>query len=360
MGFLSNKKLKRNLLIIAGVFVIVFVILLIFSDKSDSRNLSYMQIEQKLIDASESYLNKTELLPTEDAGTVLVSSEVLISNKYMKSFDKMTKDTNCFGQVTVQKTGQNYNYMPYLICDNYRTKTLKSEIASLVRDDGEDGVYLINDEYVYRGEKVNNYFKMGNNMWRIIKVTDDGYLKLVNEKSEEKSYVWDNRYNVKTKDYSGINDYEKSRISETLTTLYLNKENFGRLFIVPRKICVGQRAYDDFSLDSNTECDVKSKDLQYIDLINSKDLAYASLDKDCTQTNSMACNNYNYFSDFFYGSWSLISEKDKVTAVYFYDIAYREAYKANSQNDIYLVVYLNANNLVKKGDGSMSNPYMIN
>ena len=250
--------------------------------------------------------------------------------------------------------------MPYLTCDDYKTKTFKNELASLVRNDGEDGVYLVNNEYVYRGEKVNNYFKMGDNVWRIIKMTDDGYLKLVAQKPEENYYIWDNRYNKVTSSYDGINDYEKSRISESLKYLYLNKSNFGRLFIVPRNICIGERSYDNFEINSKEECSVKTEELQYIDLIHTDDLALASLDKDCKHTNDLTCTNYNYFVDFFRGSWSLIKEKNKVTALYFYDVASRISYKAVTEKRVYLVIYLNADNRIKGGTGTSSDPYLIN
>ena len=360
MRFL-NKKLMRNLLIIAGIFIVVLIRLWIFSNKGDgSANLDYIKIEQKLVDASKSYLKKTELYPQEQGDIITISSDVLISNKYMKSFDKLTKDTNCFGQVYIQRNGENYNYMPNLTCDNYQTNSFKNKITSLVREDGEDGVYLINNEYIYRGEKVNNYLKMGDNIWRIIKMTDDGYLKIIMQKYEENAYIWDNRYNVTTKDYSGINEYEKSRISETLYKLYSTKGNFGRLYIVPRYICVGKRAYNNFTLGTDEECSLKSEKVQYLDLINSTDLAYASLDQNCNHTNDMACNNYNYFTSFFRGSWSLISEKDKVTSVYFYNIGNRITYKANSEKRVYLVAYVNADNTIKSGNGTSSSPYLIN
>ena len=355
-----NRRLKRNLLIIAGVFVLLFIILLIFGgNKNDTQRLNYVQIEQKLVDASKKYLEKTELFPQEQADTVIVSSEVLISNNYIKSFDKMTKDTNCFGQVTIQKSGESYNYMPYLICDNYRTKTFKNEIASQVRDDSEDGVYLVNNEYIYRGAKVNNYLKIGEDMWRIIKVTEDGYLKIIKEEHNYNYYTWDNRYNIELNEYSGLNDFDKSKIEDTLNNSY-EKIKSGKEYFVPRYLCINTvQLKSTMSIYSNN-CQSKSIKQVYMDLPNIYDLTLASLDENCKVLSDKSCNNYNYFKKFFTGSWSIDKIKDSTSKVAYNSIGYISGEDAKNQKEIYIIGYINSNNIIKSGDGSESNPYIFN
>ncbi len=360
MSFI-NKKLIRNLLIITGVFVVVFIILLIATNKKEDKKIEYTEIEKKLVDASKKYLEKLELLPKEVGDKVQVSSDVLISNNYIKEFDKMTSDTNCFGTVIVQKDGEKYNYMPYLTCDNYETKTFENEIISkLVEEDGEAGVYMINNEYIYRGEVVNNYIKLGSNMWRIIKLTDDGYLKLVKEKREEIRYIWDDRYNIEDKEDNGINDFEKSRIRDSLIKIYegYDKNSNIKKYAVPREICVYRKSIDEAGFINNLECDEKIEN-SYLQLILPNDLVYGSLDSNCTNCKEQSCRNYNYFKDFFYSSWSTVADKDTTSKVYNYSLGSVSASRASSDKNIHLVMYINANNVIKDGDGSKNNPYQI-
>lgn len=360
MSFI-NKKLIRNLLIITGVFVVVFIILLIATNKKEDKKIEYTEIEKKLVDASKKYLEKLELLPKEVGEKVQVSSDVLISNNYIKEFEKMTSDTNCFGTVIVQKDGEKYNYMPYLTCDNYETKTFENEITSkLVEEDGEAGVYMINNEYIYRGEIVNNYIKLGSNMWRIIKLTDDGYLKLVKEKRESTKTVWDDRYNIEDNKNNGINDFEKSRLRDRLIEIYEGYDINSNIkkFAVPREMCIYRKNDETAGFITDEECDKKTEKM-YLHFILPNDLVYGSLDSNCEKVDDQSCYNYNYFSEFYSSSWSTILDKDSTSKVYYYSLGSFSSSKANSNKVIQLVIYINANNVIKDGDGSKNNPYLI-
>lgn len=354
-----RKKLIRNLIVIVGIFILVAIILLIYQG-CGNKKLSYSGIEDKLKTASEEYFKKNNLLPTEEGSTAIVSSEVLISNNYMKKFEEMTDDTNCFGQVIVQKNGEKYNYIPYLICNNYRTKTFKSEIDSKKVESG-DGVYLIDNEYIYRGEKVDNYLSFAGRTWRIVKVTEDGYLKLISENEEEDELYWDNRYNIDTDNYDGINNFEKSRIREKLTKIYGNTKYFGssdkkKMVSVP--ICVGKRSRTNLSLNTNEECTDKLYG-DYIDLIGMTDVAKASIDSNCDSLRNKSCSNYNYFRSFFKGSWTLIGTKDDSSKVYYVSLASLSAVVAEEEKNMHLVIYINSNEAIKSGDGSKDKPYTV-
>ena len=355
-----RKKLIRNLLIIVGIFILVAIILMLYQGCSNNKKLSYSEIENKLKTASEKYFKKLNLLPINEGDTAIVGSEVLISNKYLKKMEDMTDDKNCFGRVTVQKNNDQYNYIPYLKCDNYETKTFLTDISSKVVTEA-DGIYAIDNEYVFRGEKVDNYLKFEDKIWRIIKITDDGYLELIQELDESNEYVWDNRYNVDTKDNDGIHNYEKSRIKEKLLALY-QKDKFisasGKKKIVAKSICVGKRDKNNLSFNTNEECSEKL-DGQYMDLINPVDIARASIDKNCNSLNNRSCSNYNYFRNFFRGSWTAIGLKGTTYKIYYTVGSSLISYAASESKNVHPIIYISANERIKSGDGSKNSPYTI-
>ena len=354
-----KKKLIRNMLIIVGIFVLVAIILLIAQGCSNKK-MSYSKIEEKLVSASKKYLKKVDLLPKIESGISVVGSEVLISNGYLKSFEKMTDSKNCLGKVYVQKNGEYYDYIPYLKCDDYETNTLFKAITSnVVKED--DGVYYQNNEYVYRGKKVNNYIKFSDRLWRIIKITEDGYLKLISVDSEKRSLIWDNKYNVDVNKYNGINDFEKSEIKDSLLAIYNNKDVIkenAKNKLVARNLCIGKRNMKNYSFE-NVECSEKTKEKYFIDLPTTIDLSSASIDKNCKDLKNKACTNFNYFYDFFDEGWSLIGVKEDTSSVYLAHVAGLYDELARTKQKINLVIYLNANVVLKSGNGTEKNPYKI-
>lgn len=353
-----KKKLIRNLLIVIGVFVLVAIILLLFKG-CGNKKLTYSQAEKKLVSVSKKYFDKNNLLPTQEGQIAVVATDVLISNKYIKKFETLVGDT-CEGKVIVQLNNEEYNYLPYLKCENYETNSFKKEMTSSIVTSG-DGVYEMNGEYIYRGENVNNYLKFSGKLWRIIKITDDGYLKIISVKPSEDSYVWDDRYNIDTDDYDGINDYSKSRLKEKIDELYYDEAIVSDDYkdkVTVRSICVGERDDYDYSFKSNTECN-KKLDGQYVDLITVSDIYNASIDENCKEVEDYSCTNYNYFDKFFNNSWTTISVKGTTSKVYYTTIDALISKKANIDKKIYYVIYLNANEIIDSGDGSEDSPYIL-
>jgi len=353
-----KKKLIRNLIIIGGIFVLIFIILILFQG-CGNKKVSYEKIEDKLKLATEKYLTKTNLFPSVEGEYVTISSDVLISNGYLKKFESMTSDKNCFGQVLVQNNSKKYNYIVYLTCDNYKTKTIKDEITSKVVDNG-DGVYNINNEYIYRGEYVDNYIKLSDKTYRIIKITDDGYLKLISESAEENDYVWDNRYDISTDSYDGINNYEKSRLRENILKIFEKSKTIDHIKdkIVTRPICVGKRDKTDLSFNNFSECELKLEG-DYLSLIGANDVALASIDKNCTNIKDKSCANYNYFKRFFTNSWTTIGVTNTTSKVYYVSGIFMNEKTCADEGKVYIVIYINGNEKLKSGNGSKDKPYTI-
>ena len=92
------------------------------SDEPDSslqtdikNNDSYVDIENKMIKASQQYIEQNFTI--EDNITIIVDESHLIEQDSTLS-DDMSKD-NCGGYVKVTNDNINFYYTPYLKCDNY-------------------------------------------------------------------------------------------------------------------------------------------------------------------------------------------------------------------------------------------------
>lgn len=130
-----------------------------------------------------------------------------------------------------------------------------------------DGLYMSGGEYVYKGDKVNNYIEYSNLMWRIIKTNNDGTIDLVLD-----DYIntlnWNNQYKKYVE--SDINKYLNEYFIKYLDTKYLEKTS----------VCT-----DDVNDIKKFSCNNKNDDyyvrlLSVNEFLNSKtDTTYISNDK---------------------------------------------------------------------------------
>ena len=134
----------------------------------------------------------------------------------MKDLSEYRSDGDtCTGSVRVRKLETEYIYVPYLNCgESYITKELHSKVVedNPVVSSG-DGLYATGGNYVFRGEVVNNYVKLENDLWRIVKITSDGSIMLINANGLRINQPWDDRYNSTREFTSGINNYSVSRMN---------------------------------------------------------------------------------------------------------------------------------------------------
>ena len=368
--FDTNNPMTKKLIkyiIIGFIVVIVGIILLMVIKQLFFSRISVNKLEDKMeIAARKYYTEFPELLPESDKETVSISIDELVNNGNLKSLDKLIKpkDASCQGSVTVTRNGNYYLYSPYLECtDLYKTKRLYEEIINdknIVEE--KDGVYHIGNKYYYRGENVNNYLKFANQIWRIISVDEEDHsIKIIQEEKTEDKYIWDNRYNDDKSTDSGINEFDTSRMKETLENIWSNGEIIAdtyKPYIVNKPLCVAPRSEDESDKTGTVECQITYKEGP-LSLLLPSDYMMASLDKLCNSTINENCNNYNYL---YYKDtgiiWSLTPALENSTEVYNFtpDIS---TIRANREYYIKLVVNLSSETRYTHGDGSKDNPFII-
>ena len=328
------------------------------------------------------FVDYPKILPKTTDESIEATTTILVENKKMKELDYYLKDQNCKGNVTVDKvSNKEYTYTPYLKCGNdYETTTFYDAIKNkknLVTSGY--GLYLYNDEYIYRGSNVNNYVKFSDSerIFRIVKVTKNNEVVLIQENASENEFPWDDRYNKIYENNSGINDYRNSKISDILDYYYKGKigrevedkhnyyeytqeEKFltkeDKAKTVEFKSCVGKRSESDTSRDGSTDCsttyDTKIGLLPVYDFLN------ASIDPNCTTTTSPSCQNYNYISE---GSstWFANGDSEESDLAYMLYLGYVGSTEASETNYIRPIIHLSDKVMLEKGKGTQNNPYII-
>lgn len=359
------KQIDKKFLIIGGVvvgFIILLIILMVVIKLLSGPGTNYSKLEDKLITAAKNYMKEnSELIPLEGEQVVLDSS-TLISEGKIKELDKYVED-ECTATVTVMNNGGQSLYLPNLTCTGYQTLQLKTKIIDdqLVIDAEnpyEGGLYEVDGEYIFKGKNVNNYVSFGGLTWRIVKIDENGNLRLIKASAEKAKKMWDNKYNVDEKKTYGINDYENSYIRETLIASYEGVTDKNKAHIIPQDVCVGKRSSSDMSISYDIDCsEILSGD--YISVINTLDFAMASLDENCTVVGAGACTNYNYLYNTISSSWTTIGSADNSYEVYNISGGYVSTLKAKNSVNYNWVIYVSGEELYTSGDGSESNPYVI-
>ena len=353
-------KLFMFLLFIILIFVVIIVVKVIKGNR-----ISYGKIEEKMIIAAKEYYSNDEKGIEEfkevSNKEISVDIETLTEAGYLKDISKLTpnKEAICKGKVRV-KTNNNYTlYTAFLDCgEDYKTKYLSDIIKKEVVETG-DGLYAYNDTYVFRGENVNNYVSFAGKEWRILRINNDNSIRLF-ETTIREEVVWDNRYNIDVKSKEGINDFDVSRIKDSLEEIYNNSEEFddnAKSHIVPQNLCIGKRKNTDSSKDGYIECS-KTYDNFMLGLLQVNEYGVASLDKNCVSPLDKACQNYNYLSGFKTSFWSITANADKSNKVYKF-VNTPMVTTANNTSRIRAVINIDANSTFTEGDGTKENPYII-
>lgn len=364
-----NDDLRKKLLYLGGIILggvlILFLILFIVSSIT-GKNYSYDDMEEIMTNAAIAYFeDNPDKLPSENQ-KVEIDVATLAASGYMDELVEYTgEDSTCTGKVTVQVNGDDYLYIPNLQCgDDYATQALYDVVVDNIVTEGY-GLYEIGDNYVYRGESVNNYLQLDNALWRIVKINEKGQFMLILDTEISTSYPWDNRYNSNVGYNSGINTYSASRIRDTLNEYYATNDeeiailsNSDRSKLDTFDLCVGKRSEEDTTKDNSAECS-ETFDNQNIGLLTASDYMVASLDVNCNKVGDRSCQNYNYLVSGY--RWWLVtasstSTKDSYSVS---DSGVASSSTTSSYMKIRPVVMLDASVLYAGGKGTVSKPYTL-
>ena len=361
----KNYEKKSYIYILVGfvILLIIIVTLVVLVNKKNKKVSGYSEVESKMVSAAKKYYEKNpDQLPQMENVPMSIDAEKLIQNSFLKPFSEMVKENvECTGLVKVYKNDDIYSYFPYLNCGtNYKSVKLKDKLIEDSSATDGDGLYKINNEYIFRGEYPKNYVKFNNEIWRILKVNDDGSIKLMLIEKKPSKLVWDNRYNNERNANTGKNDFKISRILDDLKksydeNKYINNDN--KQLLIKRNWCIGKASEDGAEIANLNLCDEVYENL-YIGLLTIDEILTPSFDESCKSIFDGSCTNYNYFTEINIG-WTLTPSSNNTHTVFIGNQGSVAVKAASATNIIRPVVNINADALYKTGDGTENNPYII-
>lgn len=359
-----DEKLKKIIFIVLGCFVILFLFLFLMSSCSSKVNPA--NLEKIIVEGAKNYYsyNKNEL---PGKGNVTNISLQELSNKgIIKELDKLLEDdTNCSGALTIENNNNYYMYSPKLSCtmgtEIYKTENLKDLLIQNVVTSG-NGLYMVGNEYYFKGDKLNNFIMFDGLLWRITKINNDNSIKLI-EAGRRLPKVWDDRYNTEIKASTGINNFYSnninSRILDSLQEIYSEENilsNDAKGYIKETSLCIGKRNLTDIINDGSIECSEKL-DNQYVGLLQLNEYILGSLDSSCVDATSNSCRNYNYLADFPNSYWTLTANSENTNQVYKININVTSTTASNTAMDR-LVINISENTNVT-GTGTEDDPFVV-
>ena len=221
-----------------------------------------------------------------------------------------------------------------------------------------DGLYDIDDEYIFRGSDPHNYVRLGNggDRYRIISMNkNDKTVKLIKTEPESSSYSKDNS-NVFIS--SSVSDYLLNFITKGSLSQYSSK-------------VVDSSKWSNGSIDINNNMNYEvlksventSSISNRLGLINVSDYIISSLDSTCLNNfMSPTCKNNNYLYELFTTSsvWTMNGFSNGIITI---ENGIITNHNLNSSVDssyrIYPVVILKKSIAIKSGSGVSKDPYVI-
>lgn len=373
-----DPKIIKIFIVVIAVFFLLIIFLLFNSSNSINKGANNFQnLEKNLKNAAIKYYKKhKDKLPTITGDYRKITSDELISERFLKDLFIRGLNKTCKGNVKVYQQSKNmYQYITYIDCGdvNNSSKTLGKEVMKQniqSNDSTKDGLYnyssvskstsssktTLTGGYIFRGEDPHNYVKIHSTLYRILKVDTEGDVLIIpNGYGVLSSY--DDRYNSFTGNTSGKNEYIRSLLKKNLEdNLERSKANSPLLYInlVEKNFCVGQRTARDVGKDGLKEC--KTIDRNKVSAIAVYEYMAASLDKKCLMTSSVECQNYNFLSK--RNTW-LSTPSVKASNLAFYISKTIKEEECSRMMSVVPVYALSKDTVISGGSGSKLDPYMV-
>ncbi len=360
-----SDQLKKIMIGVSAGFVLLLVILFIASS-CQHKVKDYSAYEKEMIKAAKAHFkNHEDDLPTENKQTSEYTLKEMIENKeitdYIKAFDD--ESLKCEGSVTVTNNNGYQLYTTELDCgDKYTSKTLREKIIEDSLVESGQGLYELGNEYVFKGNRINNYATFNGETYRIISIEEDGNINLLQQKTEM-NCTWDTHYNPELNQY-GLNVYYQdgerpSTINECLAKIY--KNNFtdeSKAFMATQKSCYGARSKDDITTDGSTECSLY-KDNEPLSLIAAYEYIRASIDTNCINISSKSCSNYNWIRDNKTTTFLITPDSTRSDFVYYKNNTGLSTTTVTNTMYTLVKVQIDKKTNYTKGSGTEEDPYII-
>jgi len=315
----------------------------------------------------------TDIVNPKEGEKIMLSVSTLVNNEIMLDLSNYVKvGVECDGQIAVSRVDKEYKYVAFLDCGKDFSEMALSdafdENTKIVTSG--DGLYLIGEDKVFRGEPKDNYVMFEKSLWRISKIDKSNNMTAIFEttRDEDKRYVyenqfvWDDRFNNDIMEYLGINNFEMSRIRETVIEMATNTNIIPKGLLekmMKKNLCIGSRDVISTAKDNSVECSKLSAEKYYIGSITPSDFMQVSIDENCIDSGSKSCGNYNYLTDSIYSYWTYTASTETTYSAYSIQNGGLNGISTNSYLIIRPVIYLDDTVVKVSGSGTYTDPYVI-
>ena len=364
-----NDKLKKIMMISIAGFVVLFVILFALVSCQGTQRISYEKLREKMEKVAKEYFKEHEdALPTEDKETSEYTLKEMISKGKIAPLEDLLEEgaPKCEGEVTVTNNNGYYLYTTNLECgDKYSITLLKDKIIEDNQVDVGNGLYESENDYYFKGDKVNNWVMFNNELWRIVSIDENGTIKMVQNNNSNIHTAWDKHYNAEIND-KGVNTYYDttkqvgSNIKDALDEYY-KKEKFiskaSKTYITTQTLCVGKRDLEDTTKDGKAECSVLLEK-QNLGLLTPYEVLRSSLDDGCISIDSKECRNYNWTYKLENTTWLATASTTKSNLAYSFYYGVDET-RTDIQLSVLVTVTIDPKVEYTEGTGTKADPYII-
>lgn len=226
----------------------------------------------------------------------------------------------------------------YYSKQHYQEKKEANTLATVIKKNSSivesgDGLYKVNQEYLFKGKSVNNYVKYSNRMFRIVKINEDNSVQLVSDDNQT-IIVWGDEINYEN---SNLYKYLNKQEDVEHTGLFYESLNQPDKYLTKISWCEGK------IVDNKLTCQGDEKE-DYVSMLTAVDYS-----------NALGVNSYlnDNTSSWLLGldaegSNTYLSETGSITSGLTYD-----GYGVKP------VITVKSNINIVSGDGTVNNPYTI-
>ena len=118
------KQMKKLTIIWGACLLFMVAILLTIGIVFNKKNKFYMDMENKLENAAQKYVDQSFLYPKEDGKELKVTYTELKESGFIKKIE--VNNEECDGYVAVTKKDIAYHYKGYIKCPEYKTKNYQN------------------------------------------------------------------------------------------------------------------------------------------------------------------------------------------------------------------------------------------
>lgn len=338
---------------------------ILFSDivNDFDNELVYELYEDTKLVLSETVLPKSGSDGYVKLGIILKSAE---NKNYTLKFTLKNKLNQPIEYYNDKKFSANIKINSLKINASIKTATNYLLANNIICGEEEQGLFKTNDtnsgleSYYYKGSVLNNYVKFNNEFWRIVRINEDGSIRIIKDENIKTNIIFS-----EDKLADDANDYNNSNIKNELENYYNNNMKQYETMLTSQNYCIKKsvvrnenyktRENDKMYLEYNASLKCDEENIFKIGLISYDEAVLSGLSY---SNNSLSYLNNGYDKN----TWTItsagVNNWTNEKYAWYIDNSLKETSVINDKISIRPVVNLKGTlNLV--GNGTLDNPYIF-